>query len=57
VSIVTASLSYGQIPSGEIVSNEKRDRYGLVFSQITYYEPINDIDSFLEQDQRMASSD
>lgn len=33
---------------------EKRKKYGLVFSQISYYEPIDDVDIFLKKDPRVS---
>jgi hypothetical protein len=40
--------------STRLISKGKRDKYGLVFSQITYFEPINDVESFLEKDTRIT---
>jgi hypothetical protein len=36
---------------------EKREIYGLVFSQITYYEPIKDIKVFLQGDPRVSEQE
>lgn len=52
VSVFTVSLIYGRQIT-RMVSIEKRVKYGLVFSQITYYEPIDDIESFLTGDSRI----
>lgn len=40
-----------------IVAKESRDKYGLVFSVITYYEPVGDYEAFIEEDQRVNPSD
>lgn len=37
----------------KIVSEEDRSKYGLVFSQITYYEPVEDEEAFLNSDPRV----
>jgi len=39
--------------SEKITRTEKRKKYGLVFSQITYYEPIDNIEGFLSNDPRV----
>lgn len=52
--VFTARLSYQRRFSTSIVSKETRRRYGLVFSQITYYEPIDDYEKFLAQDPRVS---
>jgi hypothetical protein len=39
-----------------LISSEKRNNYGLVFSQIIYYEPIEDPGSFLNKDVRVSVS-
>lgn len=36
-----------------IVNLEARKEYGLVFSQIVYYEPIHDVATFLREDSRV----
>jgi len=41
----------------QVISEEDRSRYGLVFTQITYYEPIEDEEAFLDSDQRIQSTD
>ena len=53
VVITTVHFSYEWKLSTSIVSKEERDNYGLVFSQITYYEPIQDVESFLSNDIRI----
>lgn len=53
VSVFTVSLAYER-QTTSLVSIEKRNRYGLVFSQITYYEPIDDVESFLKGDARVT---
>ena len=53
VSVFTVSLIYDR-QTTKLVSIEKRDKYGLVFSQITYYEPIDDVESFLKGDARVT---
>jgi hypothetical protein len=35
------------------IGTEQRKQYGLVFSQITYFEPIEDSNSFLATDKRV----
>jgi hypothetical protein len=55
--VFTAQLSYQWQFSTSIVSKETRRRYGLVFSQITYYEPIDDHEKFLDQDTRVSPPD
>jgi hypothetical protein len=37
----------------KLVEHVKRNKYGLVFSQITYYEPIQDPAFFLRDDPRV----
>lgn len=37
-----------------LVKCEKRETYGLVFSQITYYEPIKNLEVFLKDDPRIS---
>ena len=37
----------------EYLSIKKRDKYGMAFSQITYYEPIDDYDEFIKNDERV----
>ena len=39
----------------DVINVENRKKYGLVFSQITYYEPIDDVDLFLAKDPRVAN--
>jgi hypothetical protein len=52
--VLTVDMTFFGASQGEwIVASEKRERYGLVFSQITYYEPINDIESFRQEDPRV----
>jgi hypothetical protein len=54
VSIFTVSIDYQwQRQYSRQESIEKRDKYGLVFSQISYYEPIDNIELFLKQDKRV----
>lgn len=53
VSVFKVRLTYGEQTS-RLVSREKRDKYGLVFSQITYYEPIDNVESFLMGDVRVT---
>jgi hypothetical protein len=36
-----------------MVNVEERHQYGLVFSQITYYEPIENIELFISNDPRV----
>jgi len=54
VSVFTVSLIYDR-RTIKLVSIEKRDKYGLVFSQITYYEPIDNVESFLKEDARIPT--
>jgi hypothetical protein len=51
--VFTTKMEYDKQNTNTLVSTEKRNRYGLVFSQITYYEPVNDIISFLSNDKRI----
>lgn len=55
VSVFTVDDIFDQ-RSAILVSFEKREKYGLVFSQISYYEPINDIELFLEKDPRVIKN-
>jgi hypothetical protein len=49
VTIFTANLLWGN--EGHFMKNtEKRNQYGLVFSQITYYEPVENVDFFISND-------
>ena len=52
VTIFTANLLWGN-ESHFMKSIEKRNQYGLVFSQITYYEPVENIDLFISNDIRV----
>jgi len=38
----------------DLISIEKRKSFGLVFSQITYYEPIKNVKEFLVNDKRVV---
>jgi hypothetical protein len=52
VTIFTAKLLWGD--ENHFMKNiEKRNQYGLVFSQITYYEPVENIDFFISNDIRV----
>ncbi|MCK6581941.1 MAG: hypothetical protein L6Q49_02460 [Anaerolineales bacterium] len=52
VSVFTVELNFEyQVES--LLNKENREKYGLVFSQITYYEPIEDIELFLKNDKRV----
>lgn len=37
----------------KLIEYVKRSQYGLVFSQIAYYEPVEDRESFLREDPRV----
>jgi len=52
VTIFTAYLLWGNA-SHFIKNIEKRNQYGLVFSQITYYEPVENIEIFISKDSRV----
>jgi hypothetical protein len=54
VSIFTLRLeiNYG---TQKIEKSEKRESYGLVFSEITYYEPIENVEEFLRDDPRILN--
>jgi hypothetical protein len=52
VTVFTVNLLYDR-PKFDIVNLEKRKKYGLVFSQITYYEPVEDIETFINIDIRV----
>ncbi len=51
-SVYTVLLSFDYI-GAHVKRLEKRPVYGLVFSQITYYEPIQDVEEFLAVDERI----
>ena len=52
VSIFTVSVSFDNL-TGRVINIDERKEYGLVLSQITYYEPIHDIALFLRDDSRV----
>lgn len=52
VTVFTATLEY-EHQKENFINIKKRKKYGLVFSQITYYEPIEDIDYFINNDDRV----
>lgn len=52
VTVLTVYLTFKR-QGADIVKKEKRNKYGLVFSQITYYEPIDDIETFIKNDSRV----
>lgn len=52
VTVLTIKLNLDN-NSEKTVKTEKRKSYGLVFSQITYYEPIDNIEEFLSSDPRV----
>lgn len=49
---VRLEINYG---TQKIEKSEKRPNYGLVFSQITYYEPIESVEEFLHDDSRILN--
>jgi hypothetical protein len=49
---VRLEINYG---TQKIEKSEKRQTYGLVFSQITYYEPIDNVEEFLRDDSRILN--
>ena len=49
---VRLEINYG---TQKIEKTEKRASYGLVFSQITYYEPIESVEEFLHDDPRILN--
>ncbi len=51
--VCLVELNYKYQKSISVTSKENRPKYGLVFSQITYYEPINNIDDFRKNDLRI----
>jgi hypothetical protein len=53
--VFTALVSYDFDLRTSIVSQELRPKYGLVFSQITYYEPVEDLSTFLSEDPRVST--
>jgi hypothetical protein len=56
VSIFTISLAYrDSILTTNIISKEERESYGLVFSRISYYEPIKKVEAFLKEDVRIVA--
>ena len=52
-SVITVELRF-RSPDKRILTRDVRTKYGLVFSQITYYEPIDDIETFLRSDPRVT---
>ena len=52
-SIFTVHLDVDQ-GTKRLVNVEERETYGLVFSQITYYEPIKNVEAFLQDDPRVS---
>lgn len=50
--VFTVLISFDNF-TGRVVSLEKRKEYGLVFSQVAYYEPIHDIKLFFMEDPRV----
>jgi hypothetical protein len=44
---VRLEINYG---TQKIEKSEKRPSFGLVFSQITYFEPIENVEEFLRDD-------
>ena len=55
VGVSTVTLTYDGSEDVSVVSSEDRERYGLVFSQITYYEPIKNIEAFWKKDKRVIA--
>jgi hypothetical protein len=49
---VRLEINYG---TQKIEKSEKRESYGLVFSEITYYEPIENVEEFLRDDPRILN--
>jgi hypothetical protein len=54
--VFSALVSYDYGLRTSIVSQEVRPKYGLVFSQITYYEPIEELSQFLAEDPRISTT-
>lgn len=54
-SVFTIELRF-RLSTKRILNSEVRPKYGLVFSQITYYEPIDDPKDFLRSDPRLQPS-
>ena len=54
ITVFTVNLLY-DCQKPDLVSVEKRKKYGLVFSQITYYEPVDDIENFIKNDIRVKN--
>ena len=52
VTVFTANINSSN-RKGEVVDLENRKQYGLIFSQISYYEPIEDVASFISNDARI----
>jgi hypothetical protein len=50
---VRLEINYG---TQKIENHEKRPSYGLVFSQITYYEPVENIEEFFRDDSRIINT-
>ncbi len=50
--VITAEINFDR-NKHTIISRQERMKYGLVFSQITYFEPIEDHELFLEKDGRV----
>lgn len=52
VTVFTVHLLHNQ-QKPDVVNVEQRQKYGMVFSQVTYYEPIDDIEAFIKNDTRI----
>lgn len=53
VKVYVVKITYNGSEKLSLVSFEERERYGLVFSQITYYERIKEVEHFLKSDNRI----
>ena len=49
---ITVKINFDR-NSSSVISRKIRKKYGLVFSQITYFEPIKNHELFLEEDDRV----
>jgi hypothetical protein len=53
--VLTVRLWHQRNLRTSVINKESRPKYGLVFSQITYYEPVDKPETFLESDPRVSA--
>lgn len=49
---ITVQINYDR-NKHTVLTRQKRKNFGLVFSQITYFEPIENFEKFIENDERV----